>query len=267
MNTAISDHRTLENGSLISAIQDYWNSHIHDLAIAVHPIGTPGFFQELDEYRFEKLSYLPRLVNFSGYPGLKLLESGCGAGIDLVRFAKGGAITTGIDLSQTAIDLARKNFELNGLSGSFAVMNAEELAPDFEEDSFDVIYAHGVLQYTANPAKMVDELYRVLKPGGEAIFMVYNRYSWLNGLSKFMKVDLEHEDAPAFRTFSTGELRQMLERFATVRIIPERFPVKTKLQKGLKASMYNALFVGAFNALPRRFVRPLGWHLMAFAQK
>ena len=36
----------------------------------------------------------------------------------------------------------------------------------------------------------------MLKPGGEAIFQVYNRISWLNALSQVMKVPLEHEDAP-----------------------------------------------------------------------
>jgi ubiquinone/menaquinone biosynthesis C-methylase UbiE len=73
-------------------------------------------------------------------------------------------------------------------------MNGEAL--DFEDNSFDIVYAHGVLQYTANPTKMAAEIYRVVKTGGQAILMVYNKYSWLNLLSKVMQVSLEHEDAP-----------------------------------------------------------------------
>ena len=58
------------------------------------------------------------------------------------------------------------------------------------------MFAHGVVQYTPDDTALVDECRRVLKPGGEAVFQVYNRISWLNALSKVMKVPLEHEDAP-----------------------------------------------------------------------
>ena len=49
--------------------------------------------------------------------------------------------------------------------------------------------------------------------------------------------------------------------------MPERFPVKSRLHHGWKAVAFNQLFVGTFNALPRAWVRPLGWHLMAFCRK
>ena len=250
---------------LITQITAYWDEHIHDLAITTHPIGSPDFFQQLDDYRYDKLNYLPRLVDFSSYRGKTLLEVGCGAGIDLVRFSRAGAVVTGIDLSTTAIDLARKNIEQNGLSAHLRVMNGESL--QFADNTFDVVYAHGVLQYTANVEKMVAEIYRVLKPGGEAIVMIYNRNSWLNLLRKVTKVPLEHEDAPVLNKYSIGELKQFLKPFKTVRIIPERFPVKTKLHSGWKARLFNDVFVGTFNLMPKVLVRPLGWHLMAFATK
>jgi hypothetical protein len=47
----------------------------------------------------------------------------------------------------------------------------------------------------------------------------------------------------------------------------ERFPVKSRLHGGLKGMLYNTLFVGAFNAVPKCIVRPFGWHIMAFASK
>ena len=250
---------------LIPQITAYWDDHIHDLAITTHPVGSPGFFSQLDDYRYDKLNYLPRLVDFPSYRGKTLLEVGCGAGIDLVRFAKAGAIVTGIDLSTTAIDLARKNMEQNDLAFDLHVMNGE--AMQFPDDSFDVVYAHGVLQYTADPKKMIAEIHRVLKPGGKFIVMVYNRNSWLNIMRRVTKVSLEHEDAPVLRKYSIGELKQFLNPFKNFRIIPERFPVKTKLHSGWKAHLFNTIFVGTFNILPKPLVRPLGWHLMAFATK
>ncbi|RMD96469.1 MAG: class I SAM-dependent methyltransferase, partial [Calditrichaeota bacterium] len=188
-----------------------------------------------------------------------------GIGLDLARFAAGGAIVTGVDLSETAIELARKNFEWQGLKGNFLTMNGEDL--NFPNDAFDVVYAHGVLQYTPDPYQMTQEMFRVLRPGGEAIAMVYNRISWLNALSKVMKVELEHEDAPVLRKYSIREFKQILSPFPKVKIKPERFPVKSKLHKGWKGAAYNYLFVPSFKIVPRPLIRPLGWHLMAFAYK
>lgn len=252
--------------STTADIQRYWNERIHDLKMTTHEVGSAAFFEDLDAYRFDKLHYLPRLVDFNGFRGQRVLEVGCGIGTDLVRFAKGGALVTGIDLSATAIELARKNFAHAGLpSPDLRVGDAETLP--FESQSFDVVYGHGVLQYAADPAAILRECARVLVPGGRAIFMVYNRISWLNGLSKLMKVELEHEDAPVLRKYSIGEFKALLKDFTDVRIVPERFPVKSRLHGGWKGTLFNTCFVGAFNALPRAWVQPLGWHLMGLCRR
>jgi SAM-dependent methyltransferase len=246
---------------LLRAIREYWNQHIHDLAIARHPVGTREFFAELRDYRFEKLCYLPAVVNFAAYKGKRLLEIGCGVGIDLVEFARYGSQVTGVDLAESAIHLAKQNFAFHGLDGDLRVMNGEAL--DFENDSFDAVYAHGVLQYTADAERMVGEIHRVLKPGGDAVLMVYNRYSWLNLLSTLIGVDLEHEDAPVLNKFSARQFRRLLEKFSSVDIFFDRFPVKTRLHAGLKGSLFNAVFVPVFNTLPKAMIRRTGWHMLA----
>ena len=251
---------------MIEEIQRYWNHRIHDLEMTDQPVGSKAFFDDLDDYRFDKLHYLPQLVDFSSFKGQRLVEVGCGIGTDLARFARGGARVTGVDLAETAIDLARKNFQLHDLAPEeLRVANGEALP--YADGSFDVVYAHGVVQYTADPATLIRECHRVLRPGGTAIFMVYNRVSWLNALSKVMKVALEHEDAPVLKKYSIAEFKALLRPFSETRIVPERFPVKSRLHKGWKGVAFNTMFVGAFNALPRAWVRPLGWHLMAFCRK
>ena len=251
---------------MIDAIERYWNARIHDLDMTDRPVGSLEFFNDLEDYRFDKLHYLPRLVDFDGFRGKTLLEIGCGIGTDLVRFARGGAIVTGVDLSETAVDLARKNFHLHGLTPhDLRTANAEALP--YPDNSFDVVYGHGVIQYTSDPKRLVRDCHRVLRPGGRAIFMVYNRVSWLNALSKVMKVPLEHEDAPVLRKFSIGEFKDLLAPFDGVVIVPERFPVKSRLHRGWKAVAFNTMFVGTFNAIPKPLVRRLGWHLMGFATK
>jgi ubiquinone/menaquinone biosynthesis C-methylase UbiE len=249
----------------IRAVRTYWNQRIHDLEITAHPVGSPGFFADLDEYHFDKLHHLLRLVDFNAYADRRVLEVGCGAGVDLVRFAKGGARATGVDVAESAIALARDNVGHQGLSATLAVADGERLP--FPDDAFDFVYAHGVVQYTAHDQALIDECRRVVKPGGTVFVQVYNRVSWLNALSKVMKVGLEHEDAPVIKKYSPGEFRRLLRGFADVRVVPERFPVKSRLHKGWKGALYNSLFVGTFNAIPRPLVRRYGWHLLAFCRK
>jgi ubiquinone/menaquinone biosynthesis C-methylase UbiE len=264
MESTVSGELKLEPDTPLGKVQAYWNERIHDLEMTRHEPGTKEFFRDLDEYRFDKLRYLPRVVDFDGYRGKRLLEIGCGIGTDLVRFAAGGARVVGVDLASTALSLAQKNAEVSGVEMELRLANGEDLP--FEDGSFDVVYAHGVLQYTADPKRMVEECKRVLGPEGEAIFMVYNRISWLNALSKVMKVPLEHEDAPNLEKYSIAEYRNLLADFSRVEIVPERFPVRSRLHRGWKGFVYNHFFVDPFNLVPRGWVRRFGWHLMAFCR-
>jgi SAM-dependent methyltransferase len=245
-------------------VRSYWDAHIHDLDITSHPPGSPGFFADLEQYHFEKLHHLPRLIPFDRFNGRRVLEVGCGAGTDLVRFARNGAIVTGVDVAPSSIALAARNFAQEGRKAALMVADGEALP--FADRSFDLVYAHGVVQYTSNDRALVQECRRVLKPGGLAVFQVYNRISWLNALSRVTKVELEHVDAPVLRKYSIGEFRDLLKEFSRVRIVPERFPVKTRLHGGLKGTMYNTFFVGLFNAMPKPLVRRFGWHLLAFCE-
>lgn len=249
----------------LDAVREYWDQHVDDWKIATHAPGTPEFFAETEAYRFEKLHYLPILVNFGAYADKRLLDVGCGLGNDAARFAQGGAIVAGIDIAPHAIALAKANFSQRGLQGEFRVMNGEAL--DFPDDSFDVVYCHTVLHFTPDPTRMVAEIRRVLRPGGQAILMTVNSRSWLFFLQKIMKVEIDYPDSPVFHRFTIAQFRELLSPFSNIEIIPERFPVATKVHSGLKGSLFNTCFVGPFNALPRSLVGPLGHHLIAFCSK
>jgi SAM-dependent methyltransferase len=248
-----------------ASVRRYWDAHIHDLEISTHEPGSPGFFADLDQYHFEKLHHLLRLVDFNAWRGRRVLDVGCGAGVEVVRFARGGAQMFGVDLSPKAVALTQQNVAQQRLSAGLAVADGEALP--FPDASFDYVYAHGVVQYAADDRRVVAECHRVLRPGGTALFQVYNRISWLNLLSKVMNVPLEHDDAPVLRRYSIGEFRELVGQFGQVEIVPERFPVKSRLHKGWKGVLYNAAFVGTFNALPRPLVRRFGWHLLAICRK
>ena len=118
----------------------------------------------------------PAAAGFAQTKDLEVLEIGCGLGTDGAQFAEAGANYTGIDLTEAAVNLARRRFELFNLRGSFRVADAERL--DYPDNSFDLVYSHGVLHHTPDIRAAVRELHRVLRPGGRAVVMVYHRDSY-----------------------------------------------------------------------------------------
>ena len=125
---------------------------------------------------------------------------------------KGAPWSTGVDLAASAIALAPAELRA---AGARRPSCASPTASSCRFPTrFDLVFAHGVVQYTADDRALVDECRRVLKPGGTAIFQVYNRISWLNALSKLMKVGLEHDDAPVLLKYSIGEFRRLLAGFS-----------------------------------------------------
>ena len=112
-------------------------------------------------------------------------------------------------------------------------------------------------------------MHRVLKPGGEAVIMLYHRVSWFWLLSKVTKTPVEHADAdaPIVRVYSTAEVRRLFHAFSKVNVVTERFPAKTKKFKGWKGLGFNGVFVPIFNALPTSLTARWGWHLMIYATK
>ncbi len=154
----------------------FWQAHPCGTKFGDAEVGTPEFFERVEAHRYAKESHIPNAADFAAAKGLRVLEIGCGLGTDGVQFARAGADYTGVDLTEAAIDLARKNFEQRSLQGEFKVADAESL--DFADESFNLVYSHGVLHHTPDIARAVREIHRVLKPGGRAIVMLYHRDSY-----------------------------------------------------------------------------------------
>ncbi len=164
------------NADLKERVRAFWQAHPCGTKFSDAEMGTPEFFELIEAHRYTKEWHIPEAADFAGARGLSVLEIGCGLGTDGAQFAKAGARYTGVDLTEAAIELARKRFEIAGLPGEFRVADAENL--DFADESFDRIYSHGVLHHTPDTARAVAEIHRVLKPGGRAMVMLYHRGSY-----------------------------------------------------------------------------------------
>src|SRR5229473_1911669 len=164
------------NAELKERVRAFWQAHPCGTKFSDAEMGTREFFERVEAHRYAKEWHIPKAADFAGARGLRVLEIGCGLGTDGAQFAKAGADYTGVDLTDAAVELARKHFELLGLRGEFRTADAENL--DFADESFDLVYSHGVLHHTPDIEAAIGEIHRVLKPGGRAIVMLYHRGSY-----------------------------------------------------------------------------------------
>jgi len=164
------------NAKLKERVRAFWQENPCGTKFADAPPGSRRFYELVEDHRYTKEWHIPIAAGFAEAKGLRVLEIGCGLGTDGAQFAKAGAIYTGVDLTEAAVELAQKRFELFDLPGTFRTADAEQL--DFPNESFDLVYSHGVLHHTPDTVGAIREVHRVLKPGGRAVVMLYHRDSY-----------------------------------------------------------------------------------------
>jgi ubiquinone/menaquinone biosynthesis C-methylase UbiE len=143
--------------------------------------GTPGYVHRLLAARRLYAPWMAEELDYAATRGKRVLDVGCGQGIDVVEYAFAGAEVVGIDLTPRHVELARKHLTLMGLEGMVTRADAESLP--FADDVFDQVSSNGVLHHTPDMGAALREMHRVTKPGGAAVIVVYNRSSlhyWLD---------------------------------------------------------------------------------------
>ncbi len=254
----------------IKDVQAYWDAYPCGVQVTEEEEGSGAFFEDIKQKfraHYDVYAHSGRLLEFDRYAGQSILEIGCGIGLDAVEYARYGAHVTAVDLSPKNVELTKKNFAYHELNATIEVGNAEALRS--ADDTFDLVIAIGVLYYTPNPQQGIAEVLRVLKPGGQAICMFYNRFSWYALLAWISNANFDHEEQapPLIQLFSETELKQMYCQFSHVKTIIDRFPTKTIKRSGFLPLLYNYILVPLFHAIPRRIVRPYGSHIIVKAMK
>jgi ubiquinone/menaquinone biosynthesis C-methylase UbiE len=153
-----------------------------------HTVRAPGFFSRRSSRRFLQWRFAeyPLFREFTGlwgdHSGEVVLDYGCGPGNDLTGLAlySGAQRLIGVDVSERALSLAGQRLALHGVaSDRIQLIHVADSDPDLPVESGSVDYAQslGVIHHTSDPGAVLREIERVLKPGGRACVMVYNRQS------------------------------------------------------------------------------------------
>lgn len=199
------------------------------------PVGSDEFFQESEAIRYRLYPYLPALVDFHRWAGRRALEVGTGMGVDHVRLARAGARLAGVDLTPLHLQVTAARLRREGLTSELVRADAEALP--FADASFDFVYSCGVLFLVPAIQRAVDEIHRILRPGGEVLVMLYHKTSlhyylktlaftglvWgdLLYLSRQKLVDWSADgfNYPIIRLYSRGQARHLFHRFSRVDLV------------------------------------------------
>lgn len=242
--------------------------------------GSPEWFKEIDR-RFLSASYFAdgpdgqpfgRFMKPEFLKDKDVLEVGCGMGTHAEMLARTGARLTAIDLTERAIDVTKRRFEVFGLKGTIQRADAENLP--FSDGSFDQVWSWGVIHHSHRFESCLSEIGRVLRPGGRLMLMVYYRpsivYYLNNGLIRgllmgqllrksLQQIYVDSGDGFYARVFTKGELRGLLDanfkgiELNVIGLKAELFPIpRTKFKEALEGAtpdVVAAAVLGRFGSM------------------
>jgi SAM-dependent methyltransferase len=247
---ALLDSRSLR---LLQAIVDdqnaeFWNELCgtglaRSLGITDH---SPDSLRRFDEAYIRTYPYLKRYVAQECLYGKRVLEIGLGYGTLGQMLASRGCRYYGLDIAENPIELMRYRLSLIGQDSSRRIQQGSALSIQHRAETFDYVYSVGCLHHTGDLGRAIAEVYRVLKPGGKAVVMLYNRHSFrqltrglalrLRGafsrLSKrrteqhvraFYDTNSKGEAAPYTEYVSKAAARRLFADFRNVRIDSQNF--------------------------------------------
>jgi SAM-dependent methyltransferase len=164
-----------------SDIKNFWNAHpcgaelVGDLTEETRA-EYEDFFARYDGYRYQKEPHILTNLDRINFRGKHVLEIGLGQGADAEQIVKRGGIYSGVDLTDESVKRVKMRFSLHGL-GFERIERASALEMPFDDDTFDIVFSHGVLHHIPEIKKAQAEIARVLKRRGELVVMLYAKWS------------------------------------------------------------------------------------------
>ena len=198
---------------------------------------SPESLERFDRAYMEMYPYLQRYLDWLGMG--RILEIGVGYGTVAQQLLARGAEYTGVDIADGPVWMLKHRMAIAGLTGRAVTGSA--LALPFEPGSFDAVVSIGCVHHTGDMPRAIDEIHRVLVPGGRAMVMCYNRFSlrewrlrpvelirhWLRGAGGVNEeltvrgsydTNAAGDAAPHTELTSGSRVRRLFAKFADVRM-------------------------------------------------
>jgi Methylase involved in ubiquinone/menaquinone biosynthesis len=210
-------------------VKDFWNDASCGENLYLKGEDEIAQFNNQLKVRYELEPFILPFAEFEKFKGKKVLEIGVGLGADHQMWAQSGAIMSGCDLTERAVEHTSRRMKLLNLQSELRTADAENLP--YADASFDAVYSWGVIHHSPNTPKAASEIYRVLKPGGEARVMIYHKHSmvgymlWLRyGLlavkpARSLNYIYSHYlESPGTKAYTVKEAQQLFKQFSKVEI-------------------------------------------------
>lgn len=257
------------------SVKSYWEGHTLGLQyVKTHSleVGSAEFFDAIrpwmNPYKFPEI--MPRIKQQADLlKGKHLLEVGCGMGFDTLEFLKCGVRVTATDLTEAAVRFTKRHFEIARYQPE-AVCIENVLDLSYPDNTFDGVWACGVVHHTGNTARAIQEIRRVLKPGGRAMVMhMYRRPSWMYYLSKYGRENIEfkEEDPPVTHFVREREALAMFDGFEIEGTYRDHYRCLPVARTGLKAMLYTYGFKPLYNLVPLPIATRLAYKFSVIAIK
>lgn len=161
-----------------AANSDFWNTlcgtgMATGLGIKDH---SPESLKRFDDAYFNMYPYLLPIIRSERMVGKKVLEVGLGYGTLGQKLAEAAEDYTGLDIAANPVAMMNTRLQMHGLPGR--ALQGNSLQMPFSDRSFDHVVSIGCFHHTGNVQQCINETYRVLKPNGTAVLMVYNKFSY-----------------------------------------------------------------------------------------
>jgi SAM-dependent methyltransferase len=257
----------IENNIDIGQVYKFWNDRPCNIRHSNKNVGTKEYFEEVTKRKYFVEPHIPSFAQFEKYKGKDILEVGCGIGTAAQSFIENGANYIGIDLTDSAIQLAKKRLEVFNLKGDLFIGNIEEIN-DIKNKKFDLVYSFGVLHHTPDISKAISNIYNMLKEEGEFKLMLYAKNSWkyFEIIEGFDQYEAQN-GVPIANVYTQEEVKHLLKDFKDISIYQTHiFPYKIEEYKNYiykKKDYFESMPDELFKCLEKY----LGWHLCITCKK
>ena len=266
----------------IETVQAYWDRRPCNVRHSPEPIGSRQYFDQVQRRRYFVEPHIAAFADFAKWNGARVLEIGCGIGVDTMQFARAGARVTAVDLSSESLSLARQQAGVYGFEDrvTFIQANCEELSRSVPLDAYDLVYSFGVIHHTPHPQRAVAEMKKYMSAEAELRLMVYSRISYklfwimheenvwdMGRMDELVARNSEAQTGcPVTYTYTFDEVRELLSGFDI--FMMDKAHIFTWDIEAYRRHEYkkDPAWAGVTDQQLASWAKELGWHTLVHAR-